>query len=69
MSSYEGRLELTWTNKQLRLLAHEDGSCGFAISALMIFQTSIRGLRQVTWHLPVFYLVASMPRFCRRSTR
>jgi adenine-specific DNA-methyltransferase len=24
--SYEGRLELTWTNKQLRLLAHEDGS-------------------------------------------
>ena len=23
---YEGRLELTWTNKQLRLLAHEDGS-------------------------------------------
>ena len=26
MSSYEGRLELTWTNKPLRLLAHEDGS-------------------------------------------
>ena len=26
MSSYEGRLELTWTNKALRLLAHEDGS-------------------------------------------
>ncbi len=26
MSSYEGRLELTWTNKHLRLLAHEDGS-------------------------------------------
>ena len=26
MSTYEGRLELTWTNKQLRLLAHEDGS-------------------------------------------
>lgn len=24
--SYEGRLELTWTNKSLRLLAHEDGS-------------------------------------------
>lgn len=23
---YEGRLELTWTNKNLRLLAHEDGS-------------------------------------------
>ena len=23
---YEGRLELTWTNKALRLLAHEDGS-------------------------------------------
>jgi adenine-specific DNA-methyltransferase len=23
---YEGRLELTWTNKHLRLLAHEDGS-------------------------------------------
>jgi adenine-specific DNA-methyltransferase len=23
---FEGRLELTWTNKQLRLLAHEDGS-------------------------------------------
>lgn len=23
--SYEGRLELTWTNKTLRLLAHEDG--------------------------------------------
>ncbi len=22
---YEGRLELTWTNKHLRLLAHEDG--------------------------------------------
>ena len=26
MSKYEGRLELTWTNKPLRLLAHEDGS-------------------------------------------
>jgi adenine-specific DNA-methyltransferase len=26
MSGYEGRLELTWTNKHLRLLAHEDGS-------------------------------------------
>ena len=26
MPSYEGRLELTWTNKGLRLLAHEDGS-------------------------------------------
>ncbi len=26
MSEYEGRLELTWTNKHLRLLAHEDGS-------------------------------------------
>lgn len=26
MSQYEGRLELTWTNKPLRLLAHEDGS-------------------------------------------
>ena len=26
MSRYEGRLELTWTNKHLRLLAHEDGS-------------------------------------------
>lgn len=25
MPSYEGRLELTWTNKQLRLLAHADG--------------------------------------------
>ena len=25
MSGYEGRLELTWTNKHLRLLAHEDG--------------------------------------------
>jgi len=24
--TYEGRLELTWTNKALRLLAHEDGS-------------------------------------------
>jgi adenine-specific DNA-methyltransferase len=24
--AYEGRLELTWTNKPLRLLAHEDGS-------------------------------------------
>src|SRR5438270_3151866 len=24
--NYEGRLELTWTNKPLRLLAHEDGS-------------------------------------------
>jgi hypothetical protein len=23
---YEGRLELTWTNKHERLLAHEDGS-------------------------------------------
>ena len=23
---YEGRLELTWTNKRLRLLAHEDGT-------------------------------------------
>ena len=26
MQKYEGRLELTWTNKRLRLLAHEDGS-------------------------------------------
>jgi len=26
VTSYQGRLELTWTNKQLRLLAHEDGS-------------------------------------------
>ncbi len=26
MTSYHGRLELTWTNKDLRLLAHEDGS-------------------------------------------
>ncbi|NNN10221.1 MAG: site-specific DNA-methyltransferase [Acidimicrobiaceae bacterium] len=26
MPDYQGRLELTWTNKQLRLLAHEDGS-------------------------------------------
>lgn len=26
MATYEGRLELTWTNKQLRLLAHDDGS-------------------------------------------
>lgn len=26
MPTYEGRLELTWTNKPLRLLAHEDGS-------------------------------------------
>lgn len=26
MSTYEGRLELTWTNKRLRLLAHDDGS-------------------------------------------
>ncbi|MDQ2743253.1 MAG: hypothetical protein M3Z66_13310 [Chloroflexota bacterium] len=26
MPNYEGRLELTWTNKSLRLLAHEDGS-------------------------------------------
>lgn len=26
MPEYEGRLELTWTNKQLRLLAQEDGS-------------------------------------------
>src|SRR5437899_7101643 len=26
MTDYEGRLELTWTNKPLRLLAHEDGS-------------------------------------------
>ena len=25
MSGYQGRLELTWTNKHLRLLAHEDG--------------------------------------------
>jgi adenine-specific DNA-methyltransferase len=25
MPGYEGRLELTWTNKHLRLLAHEDG--------------------------------------------
>lgn len=25
MSGYDGRLELTWTNKHLRLLAHEDG--------------------------------------------
>lgn len=26
MATYDGRLELTWTNKDLRLLAHEDGS-------------------------------------------
>ena len=26
MGTYEGRLELTWTNKALRLLAHDDGS-------------------------------------------
>ena len=26
MPEYEGRLELTWTNKSQRLLAHEDGS-------------------------------------------
>jgi len=26
VGGYEGRLELTWTNKALRLLAHEDGS-------------------------------------------
>ena len=26
MTSYHGRLELTWTNKDQRLLAHEDGS-------------------------------------------
>lgn len=26
MPQYDGRLELTWTNKPLRLLAHEDGS-------------------------------------------
>ena len=26
MTGYEGRLELTWTNKSERLLAHEDGS-------------------------------------------
>lgn len=26
MATYEGRLELTWTNKDRRLLAHEDGS-------------------------------------------
>ncbi len=26
MPTYDGRLELTWTNKPLRLLAHEDGS-------------------------------------------
>ncbi len=25
MTTYDGRLELTWTNKALRLLAHEDG--------------------------------------------
>ena len=25
MGSYQGRLELTWTNKHLRLLAHDDG--------------------------------------------
>jgi adenine-specific DNA-methyltransferase len=26
VSTHSGRLELTWTNKSLRLLAHEDGS-------------------------------------------
>jgi len=26
LPTYEGRLELTWTNKSLRLLAHEDGA-------------------------------------------
>jgi len=26
LPTYEGRLDLSWTNKSLRLLAHEDGS-------------------------------------------
>src|SRR5258708_31626593 len=26
MSQYQGQLELTWTNKHLRLLAHDNGS-------------------------------------------
>src|SRR5690606_14655439 len=26
MTAYSGRLELTWTNKHLRLLAHDDGN-------------------------------------------
>lgn len=26
LGEHQGRLELTWTNKHLRLLAHEDGS-------------------------------------------
>ena len=26
MADYEGRLELTWTNKHLSLLSHDDGS-------------------------------------------
>lgn len=35
MPTYEGRLELTWTNKPLRLLPHEDGShCGTSWTAV-----------------------------------
>jgi hypothetical protein len=33
VSSYEGRLELTWTNKPLRLLASEDGSYEWVLPA------------------------------------
>lgn len=33
VSRYQGRLELTWTNKPLRLLAHEDGSYEWVPSA------------------------------------
>ena len=33
MPEYHGRLELTWTNKDLRLLAHDDGSYAWASPA------------------------------------
>ncbi len=32
MPRYSGRLELTWTNKHGRLLAHEDGSYQWVLS-------------------------------------
>ncbi len=54
MPTYDGRLELTWTNKHLRLLAHDDGTYEWAPSevdalrafiAAFVFQMGLVELR------------------------
>ena len=47
MSEYVGRLELTWTNKALRLLAHEDGQYEW-VSAADFRVAEVRLLDDVT---------------------